>query len=286
MVEIIRKKNKIIFILFLLVSLSAGAQYKSYWYVQPTLGLPIFYGDVKQNNTLPGKEEWTLGYGIKAGRQITYVTGVNLNIYYGKLKGQNKRFDKKFTADYYETVANTTINISNLLTWDKSSYKKVSFNAIVGIGYAFYNSALINYTTGDTLRKIGYGNGAGFKGRTLEGIYILGVDFTYNINKNFEINFETAYRVMISDALDGSETGYHNDGYNFTSLSLTWKFGLTENIKRNNRLKEGKKFKVKKKKTGIKHNYKGYKFKKGEKWLNNKKQKKDDKYNKFRNRWK
>ncbi len=201
--------------------------FSPYWEVGLNGGSSIFFGDVKQNAIMPvstNNNEWRLGVSLMGGYQFNYIFGLRGQALLGQIAGTRRSADYYFEGDYIEFNANTTINMNNLFG-KKRSDRFASAYLLVGFGLTNYNSTIYTLSTGKQQRQIGFGNGSGIGGRTLEGIITGGVGVNFRINNNFIINFETANRIMNSDNMDGWVNGFKYDIYNYTSLGLSYRFG-------------------------------------------------------------
>ncbi len=201
--------------------------FSPYWEAGLNTGSSIFFGDVKQNSIMPvstNNNEWRLGGSLLAGRQFSYVFGLRGQALYGQIAGTRRSSDYYFEGDYIEFNLNTTIDLNNLFG-KKRTDRFASAYLVVGLGLTNYNSTVYTLSTGIQKRKIGFGNGSGIGGRTLEGILTGGVGVNFRINNHFIINFEMANRAMNSDNMDGWINGFKYDIYNYTSVGLSYRFG-------------------------------------------------------------
>ena len=221
-------------LLFLIVPSSVTAQkvvskaaFSPYWEAGLNGGTSIFFGDVKQNTFFPvstNNNEWRLGASVLFGRQFSYVFGLRGQALYAQIAGTKRSADYFFEGDYIEFNANTTIDLNNLLG-RKRTDRFASAYLLFGLGLTNYNSTVYTLSTGTAKRKIGFGNGSGLGGRTLEGILTAGAGVNFRVNNHFIINVETANRVMNSDNMDGWIKNFKYDVYNYTSLGVTYRFG-------------------------------------------------------------
>jgi len=205
-----------------------------YWEVNFNGGVTLFFGDVKQYKILPAKNELRMGAGFQLMRQLSPVFGVRGQMLYTQVSGVREEWDRYFQADLFEFNMNAKVNISNLI----SGYKKrrVDVYATVGVGFINYNSQLVETSTDEIIREIGFGTGESFGGRSLNGIGTFGAGFDIRISNNLSINLESANRIMNTDIFDGWVGGFKYDVYNYSSVGITYKFGQS---------KEGKKLKTK-----------------------------------------
>ncbi|MBN2637971.1 MAG: hypothetical protein JXR65_02650 [Bacteroidales bacterium] len=200
----------------------------SYWYLNLNGGPSLFFGDIKEKKIFPatvnGVSEWRFGGGLMAGWQISPVFGLRGQGLYGQLSGVKSSANEYFQADYIEFNLNTTISINNLISGYKPG-RKWDVYLMAGIGVTNYNSTSYNLTNNSIIARRGYGYGKGIGGRTLEGIAMGGLGFSYKISNHISLQLETANRIMNSDAMDTWEKNFKYDIYNYTSLGITFRFG-------------------------------------------------------------
>lgn len=260
------------------------AQYRSWWYGEMNGGLCLFYGDVTQKGVQNDSiSSLNLGYGFKAGRNFNNTIGLNFSFSRGKLSGINKTADEYFRTDYFETVLNGTFDILNMLSYIKEVDRRAAPYFLLGIGYSQFNSSLYQLSTGELKHTYGFGKGGGFGGRTLEGVYILGLGVNGMVTEHLYWNAEMGYRMMFADALDAKVSGDHNDGYAYVSFGVSWRFGFKDATGQKATPVITPKMKTPKKHKGKK--YKRISAKDARKAHRPKKVKKD-KYNTFKNKWK
>lgn len=210
------------------------------WSLNVSGGTSIFFGDIKQYDYIPVSDyenEWRFGGGLQFGYQVSPVLGLRLQGLYGKLAGTRRPSNLFFESNYIEINANADISIRNIVSgFDERRMWDVYF--ILGVGITNYNTEVMELNTKKIIRKLGYGNGVGFGGRTMEGVLIGGLGLKIRLTNNWSLNMESAHRGMNSDLLDGREGGFKYDIYNYTSLGLTYRFGKKRQQQNQNRQKE------------------------------------------------
>ena len=227
------------FVLF--ISVNGKAQDKSYWELNVNGGTSLFFGDIKQNQWWPisdNENEWRGGGGVQFGRQLSYVIGLRGQFLYGQLAGTRREWKRYFQSDYYETNINATINLINLFGVNKRSDRFVNVYFLGGIGLIQYNTTVYELNSNKVLAQVGNGHGKGFAGRTLEGIFTGGIGVDLRVNDHFHVNLEMANRAMNSDSYDHWENDFQYDVYNYTSIGLTWRFGVGKHKDFNYTIKE------------------------------------------------
>jgi hypothetical protein len=193
-------------------------KFKTYWYVNVSGGLSLFFGDIEQIS------EWRLGSGMMLGRQFSPVFGLRTQSIYGQLFGSREEFGLLIEGDYIEFNFNATFSLSNLISKYKPD-RKTNFYAIVGFGLTNLNMTQKSYINRTVLQLSGHGHGKGLGGRTLEGLFIGGLGFNYKLDDKLNLNFESAMRGINSDKVDIYISGKKRDYYNYTSFGITYKFG-------------------------------------------------------------
>jgi len=204
------------------------AQDKSYWELNLNGGSSLFFGDIKQYQWVPvssNENEWRFAGGLQLGRQLSYVFGVRGQAIYGQVAGTKREWKRYFQSDYFETNINLTVNFNNLFG-NKRSDRFLNFYLIYGIGLTQYNTTVYELGTNKVLAQVGNGYGRGIGGRTLEGIFNLGMGADIRLSDNLHVNIESANRGMNSDAYDHWEKDYPFDIYNYTSVGISWRFGV------------------------------------------------------------
>ena len=236
-------KKIITFLALITISISVIAQsynktsnFKSQWQINASAGSSLFFGDVKQYKIWPvtsNENEWRFAGALQLGKQISSVFGIRAQAIYGKLAGTRRAWNMFFESNYYEFNANTTVSIRNIISKYKNNQLWDTY-MILGIGIVNYNTEVKDLTTKAVIKKIGYGNGKSFGGRTLQGIFTGGLGFSLRLSNNWNINIESVNKIMNSDDMDGYENSFIYDVYNYTSLGITYKFGK----KKQNKSKE------------------------------------------------
>lgn len=199
------------------------------WQININGGTSIFFGDVKQYRIWPVsnyENEWRLGAGLTFSRQFSPVIGIRGQSLFGQLSGTRRSWNRYFESDYMEFNLNTTINLNNLFG-TKRDDRFINFYLTAGLGLLNYNTTLYTLDTKKKVAGVGNGNGKGIGGRTLEGIAMGGIGIDFRLSDNWSINMETANRIMNSDMQDAWVSGFPYDVYNYTSLGISYRFGIS-----------------------------------------------------------
>lgn len=205
---------------------------KNYWSINGNFGSNLFYGDL-------GEKENQWAYGLSLSKKISPLFSINAQGLYGTLKGRDKTIGQYFEADFYEYNINLKVDLSTLI-YGINTDRMFSFYGLVGVGMSNFNTE--RYTIiGDTL--VG-GNGhftqsGGFdmsfglsnnKFKTGEGILPVGLGCNFRISKSWDFTIESTIR-GINPGSDNLDDIYDNsmavEGYGYTCVGLTYKFGQT-----------------------------------------------------------
>ncbi len=230
-----------LFVLFFLISTTVTAQSynkassnRSYWQININGGTSLFFGDIKQYRIWPVsnyENEWRFAGGIQLIKQISPVFGIRGQGLYGKVAGTRREWNRYFESNYIEFNLNTTISIRNIIR----KYRPNQFwdiYAIIGIGLTNYNTEVYDLTTKKVVQTVGHGSGKSFGGRTLQGIMAGGLGLDFRLSDKWNLNLESANRIMNSDNMDGRISGFVYDVYNYTSLGISYKLGSSSNSKK------------------------------------------------------
>ena len=238
-------------VLFFLISTTVTAQSynksssnRSYWQININGGTSLFFGDIKQYRIAPVsnyENEWRFAGGMQLVKQISPVFGIRGQGLYGKVAGTRREWNKYFESNYIEFNLNTTISIRNIIR----KYRPDQFwdiYAIIGIGLTNYNTEVYDLTTKKVVQTVGHGSGKSFGGRTLQGIMAGGLGLDLRLSDKWNLNLESANRIMNSDNMDGRVSGFIYDVYNYSSLGISYKLGSSSNSKKVKKADEYKYF--------------------------------------------
>ncbi len=217
---------------------STTSGFRSYWQIGVNGGTSIFFGDIKQYRVWPetnNENEWRMGVGLYMNKQFTPVIGLRGQGMYGQIAGSRRERNMFFQGDYFEFSLIPHFNINNIFA-PYNEERLLNVNIFIGLGLTNFNTELFDLTTHQSLRKMGHGNGKGINGRTLEGIFIGGMGLDFRISERFNVNLETSNRIMNSDRMDGVESGFEYDIYNYSSLGVAYKFGFSKKGRRSKSL--------------------------------------------------
>lgn len=236
-------RNILVLLVFLILiptgiiaqSYNKTSSFRSYWQLNANVGTSIFFCDLKQYKYWPLSEnenEWRYAGGFQLVKQISPVFGLRGQALFGNLSGTRRSLNRYFETNYIEFNLNTTISIRNLVSKYRSN-QLWNIYFLFGVGITNYNTEVMDLTTKEVVQRVGYGNGKSFGGRTLEGIATGGLGLDFRLSNKWNLMFESAFRFMNSDNMDGRISGSGNDTYNYTSVGLSFKFGRSNRVKNN-----------------------------------------------------
>lgn len=240
------KKNigLFVFLIFLSTTITAqsfnkGSSSKSYWQINANFGTSLFFGDIKQYRIAPVsnyENEWRFAGGFQLVKQISPVFGIRGQGLFGQVAGTRREWNRYFESNYIEFNLNTTISLRNIIRkYQPKQFWDAYF--IIGIGITNYNTEVYDLATKKVVQTVGYGNGKGIGGRTLQGIMTGGLGLDFRLSNKVNLNLESANRIMNSDMMDGRVSGFKYDVYNYTSFGISYKFGNTQKIKKSDEYK-------------------------------------------------
>lgn len=235
-----------LFVLLVLISTTITAQSynknsnpRSYWQINANFGTSLFFGDIKQYKIAPvsnNENEWRFAGGLQLVKQISPVFGIRGQMLIGKVAGTRREWNRYFESNYIEFNLNTTISLRNIIRkYQPKQFWDAYF--IIGMGMTNYNTEVYDLSTKKVVQTVGYGNGKGFGGRTLQGIMTGGLGLDFRLSSKMNLNLESANRIMNSDMMDGRVSGFKYDVYNYTSIGISFKFGNTSKVKKSDEYK-------------------------------------------------
>ncbi len=204
-------------LLYSLVSSSVDAQnitaekpFNGYLYVQPSLGLTQYFGDLNADNLY--NKEMTFGGGAALGYQVSRIFGIRSQFFAGKLNSKSDSHQKELNSKVWDVTGQLTVNINEVFS--KNQERKLNFYIFGGAGYIHENSTVDNYD--GSLFKTGKNDGRTFP---------IGAAASYRISKAMDLNLEYGHRVTSRDReMDFTEFTKKYDQYSYASAGLTIKF--------------------------------------------------------------
>ena len=189
------------------------------------IGLNMGGVGLSNEEITPRLKSCKLGYGVSISKQFTPLFGFKAHLLMGGLIGESNYYS--FNFKLIETAINGTVNISNLvLGTDRNQL--ITVYGLVGIGYSNFDGNTVNANTGG-INASGYHSGKGLFGYRLAGIVNLGLSVEYLLNNNFNVTFESSFKFMRDNMLDGRVIKSDYDSYNYTSIGIAYKIPFSKN---------------------------------------------------------
>ncbi len=215
-------------------SYNKTSEFKSFWQFNVNGGTSIFFGDIKQNRVWPvstNENEWRFALGSILTKQISPIFGIRGQFLYGNLAGTRRQRNLYFESNYIEFNLNATVGIRNIF----QEYRADQFwnvYLIAGIGISNFNTELKDLQTKKVVKNQGNGSGKSFAGRSLQPMILVGGGVDFRLSDRVNLNIETANRVLGTDKLDATVGKFKYDIYNYTSLGVSYKFGVKSSSKK------------------------------------------------------
>src|ERR1035437_7332896 len=202
------------------------------WLIDVNGGSTQYWGNLKSRNlgtTL--KHPVTLGYGIVLTRQISPVISIRGQFLMGNLKGRKELLSNDSSADlnYHSDSLEGNITVKMSFTDLIMCYKpnrSFTLYGLAGIGMSNFQGETINYNTGIPVNSLGYGSGKGINGYELDGMGTVGIGMTFRLSKACYLAFENSMKFIHENKLNEINSKIPFDLYGYSSLGLSYKFGL------------------------------------------------------------
>lgn len=168
--------------------------------------------------------DWRYGGSLMLERQLSPVFSLRGQGFYGVFAGTAPALDRKFRAENIEGTLSTSIDLNNLFGRNRSD-RAFTLNLILGAGLANYSTTLSEISTGNTVRRSGFGTGLGLGGRLLDALVMAGLGADFRLDDHWSLRLESVNRMLNSDLLDLTEGGRKLDAYNYSSVGISYTFG-------------------------------------------------------------
>jgi len=207
------------------------------WLIDVNGGSTQYWGNLKSRNlgtTL--KHPVTLGYGIVLTRQISPVISIRGQFLMGNLKGRKELLsndssaDLNYHSDFLEGNITVKMSFTDLIMGYKPN-RSFTLYGLAGIGMSNFQGETVNYNTGIPVNSFGYGSGKGIKGYELDGMATLGIGMTFRLSKAWDLTFENSMKFIHENKLNEINSKIPFDLYGYSSLGLSYKFGLKKATK-------------------------------------------------------
>lgn len=195
------------------------------WQINYNLGFTEFYGDASNNGYFKKfSGEIAFATGVTVRKYFNPVFGLGVNLWYSGLKSHKEKdatgapVNFILTGKYLDGNVNLLIDFNNLL-WGPGS-RKLSVYGIIGLGYASWNSQIVDSTTGtitntgDAIGSESYKNG-GF-------VVPVGLGLNYMLSNSWALNFEMNLRTVLNDDVDVWRNGFKYDQPLYTSVGVSY----------------------------------------------------------------
>lgn len=196
-----------------------------YLQINYNLGFSQFYGDASSNGyfkKLSG--ETTFATGLTVRKYINPIFGVGISFLYSGIKSRKEiratgdPANFSLTGNYFDGNVNLLVNLNSLF-WGQSA-RKMSVYGIIGLGFATWNSTLVDSLTG-TITNSGdtIGNNTYKKGGFVVPV---GLGINYMLSNNWALNFEMNLRTVLNDDVDVWRDGFKYDQVLYTSIGVSY----------------------------------------------------------------
>ena len=216
----------ILIIAFQIVSFKTFAQtespeipFKNYAYLQPSIGLSQYFGDLNK------KDFWNqnpkFAFGAALGYQISPVFGIRGQFVKAKLYSERTDQNKILTSKLWDGAMHLTININEIFA-EYNAKRFMNFYVFTGIGGTSFKSKLEDGTTGIILKE--------HPDRQNYMFLPLGAGAAFRLSNTFSVNLEYGDRTIFGGTkLDFVDAGKeNNDHYSYASAGLQINFGVKD----------------------------------------------------------
>jgi hypothetical protein len=173
--------------------------------------------------------DWRYGGSLMLERQLSPVFSLRGQGFYGVFAGTAPDLDRKFKAENIEGTLSTSIDLNNLFGRNRND-RAFTLNLILGAGLANYSTTLSEISTGNTVRRSGFGTGLGLGGRLLDALVMAGLGADFRLDDHWSLRLESVNRMLNSDLLDLTEGGRKYDAYNYSSVGISYTFGSNRRV--------------------------------------------------------
>lgn len=198
-------------------------EFCNYWFLTADGGASFIFGDNKYDfGTVRGNMNLGGGYNFHNNFRVYGKIG------YGIYTGENPGFFTLDYADYYTANINLSADLIGLIFGYKET-RRIGLYPHIGIGQVQYRAR----TTFENGKKVQYGydhnastntKGHGMADRKVVLTVPMGVEFTYNMNENYDIFVDVTTNYADTDMLDCVYSGESKDYLNSFNLGLRYKF--------------------------------------------------------------
>lgn len=200
------------------------------WMVNGSGGAVLSFSDMKF--AWDGNADVKPGYSIWFGKRLTPSFSIRLQAINSRLSGTGMLFDPKlnaevaseFQASMFEYNLDLQYYFFKINSSDKFT-RKWNLYATAGAGYIHWITDAYRLSDGTFITGNGHKPfGKGINGRTLEGVFPVGLGADFLLMPNLNLNLESNLHSVTSDKLDNKISGFAYDQYLYTSAGLTYRF--------------------------------------------------------------
>jgi len=228
----------LLLILFITFSSSAAprkrrGKFVPGWTINVNAGTSLFYGEIKQNSTLPilkFKNEVRASGSLILSRRILPYLQVRYQALFGQLAGTEripKNTDSYFKSNIFENNLNVKLYIPEFFH-PRNRYK-FTYYVYAGCGLVRYRSIRYalwpnQYKENIIVAGAGYDMNGNKTTAELAMTIPVGFGIDYNLSNKVSINFDYSRRFTNTDKIDAAVVGARNDQYDYTSIGITYYF--------------------------------------------------------------
>ncbi len=198
---------------------SANIPFKGYLYLQPSIGISEYFGDLSKPNLTNLNPKFA--FGAVLGYQLCPLFGVRGQFVKGNLYSKRTDQDKLLTSDFLDGALNLTVNINEIFS--KYNAKRfANFYFFTGAGISSFKSKLEDIPTGVILNQ--------HTDRQTAFFLPVGMGAAFRLSNTFSINLEYGDRTIFEHTkLDFTDGGKSNhDHYSYASAGLQINFGVKD----------------------------------------------------------
>lgn len=192
---------------------------KSYFYVQPNVGLSQYFGDIN------AKDYWSqspqLGAGIVAGYQLTPVFGFRGQFVKTVLYSKKTDVDRLLISDLWDGALHVTVNINEIFA-AYNDKRLFNFYLYTGAGISSFKSYLETLEPHLPYEK--------YNERKYSFVLPIGAGASIRVSNAVSVNLEYADRTVFNPTLlDFTDGGnMNNDHYSYASAGVQIKLGVKD----------------------------------------------------------
>ncbi len=195
------------------------------WQINYNLGFTQFYGDASNNGYFKKfSGETAFGTGFTVRKYFNSTFGLGFNFLFSGIKSyKDKRAtgapaEISLTGKYLDGNINLLVNFNSLF-WGPGP-RKFSVYGIVGLGYAAWNTQLMDLLSGMIINS---GDDVGSYTLKKGGFVVpAGVGVNYMLNNKWALNFEITLRTVLNDDVDNWRDGFKYDQPLYTSFGISY----------------------------------------------------------------